>query len=415
MIRTTVVLALALIAPACTKPGDGDNNDVGGYDGGEVVVTGDGSIQLTLGGLQPGWHVSTTRVTVGETSEATQVADGSDIVLTGTATDVFVATVTDEDGRLLATHSMQAPCTLGSAHQLHVPGDYATIQAAVDAASPGDTVKVAAGTYHEAIVMRPGVCLIGAGADRTVLDAQSQSITLVDLSTGAGSVVSGFTLRGVRGRPEEPQCNVDPFGCSGGWYRAGIYVSLLAPWDPINAPPPVITNNVFIDNEIALMLYFQGLAIVRNNVFVENKHALIANHFQERTLVANNVFWGNTGIAIGNQAAYLDLVDNIVARSAVATRFEHVQTGWIHCNLFFENDLLLDNDDEGNHRFTLGTDGNIDADPHFVNPSTHDFHLGSGSPGHDHGCYPEIAFEHDGSPFDVGVYGGPLAAATDLD
>lgn len=72
-----------------------------------------------------------------------------------------------------------------SAAVWHVPGDYSQIHAAVQAAAAGDTVLVAAGTYHDCthptegaettpacVIMKSGVTLIGAGADQTVIDAQ---------------------------------------------------------------------------------------------------------------------------------------------------------------------------------------------------------------------------------------------------
>jgi len=48
---------------------------------------------------------------------------------------------------------------------INVPDDYPTIQGAIDAASSGDTVLVAAGIYEECIELRDGIILQGEMID----------------------------------------------------------------------------------------------------------------------------------------------------------------------------------------------------------------------------------------------------------
>jgi hypothetical protein len=71
--------------------------------------------------------------------------------------------------------------------------DYTTIQGAIDAASSGDIVQVGPGHYLEHIVMKDGVKLVGAGADRSVIDAGGSGIAVIGASN---ALLDGFTVTG---------------------------------------------------------------------------------------------------------------------------------------------------------------------------------------------------------------------------
>lgn len=68
------------------------------------------------------------------------------------------------------------------AASVNVPGDYSTIQAAIDAANPGDTINVAAGNYPEQITINKSLDLIGEGEATT---------TILAPSTRTGTVTQG--------------------------------------------------------------------------------------------------------------------------------------------------------------------------------------------------------------------------------
>jgi hypothetical protein len=82
---------------------------------------------------------------------------------------------------------------------IHVPADQPTIRAGMDAASAGDTVIVACGTYFErAIPLKSGVVLRSeTGSPECVtIDAQSLSTVIVCSGVDASAKIEGFTLTG---------------------------------------------------------------------------------------------------------------------------------------------------------------------------------------------------------------------------
>ncbi|MFQ5910987.1 MAG: NosD domain-containing protein [Thermoplasmata archaeon] len=55
------------------------------------------------------------------------------------------------------------------------PGNHTTIQGAIDAASPGDTVYVYSGTYEESVWVYTSLSIIGENRDNTTIDANGSS------------------------------------------------------------------------------------------------------------------------------------------------------------------------------------------------------------------------------------------------
>jgi hypothetical protein len=103
---------------------------------------------------------------------------------------------------LLALASVQSTSAQSTRTVCESGCDHTTIQAAITAASAGDTIQVAAGTYSGNVTINKNIILRGAGAATTVIvgNAAGSEPGAVHLTTGRNGVtIQGFHIKGING------------------------------------------------------------------------------------------------------------------------------------------------------------------------------------------------------------------------
>lgn len=96
-----------------------------------------------------------------------------------------------------------SPTVAANPGVIHVPANYPTIQQAITAANPGDTILVDAGTYPlENLTITKSITLIGASASSTVIDDAGRGHGILIKQT-SGVSISQITIENPRGVANE--------------------------------------------------------------------------------------------------------------------------------------------------------------------------------------------------------------------
>ena len=90
-----------------------------------------------------------------------------------------------------------APAPTTQPAPLIVPDRYATIQQAIDAARPGQTVLVKPGEYREAVTLKGAVHLKGTNRDTCVLRPADGACAILTAIDCKDTVIEDLTLDGV--------------------------------------------------------------------------------------------------------------------------------------------------------------------------------------------------------------------------
>jgi len=170
-----------------------------------------------------------------------------------------------------------------------VPGDYETLQKAVDAALPGDTILVASGVYHESVIVSKTVTILGqTGSPPPIFSGGGSGIFMSLLPGASGSTIAGLIITN---------------------YDQGIVINA--------SNCKIYSTEMSFMNQDGIVL--MGSSTVNNNVY--------CNIFQSNAVAANfsasstgNVFYKNMilGNIINSVGLSLESSGNVIYANTIA-------------------------------------------------------------------------------------------------
>jgi hypothetical protein len=275
------------------------------------------------------------------------------------------------------------------------PGQYMSLQTAIDSANAGDSIYVhGSATSYGNITINKSLSFFGTGHNPSKINNLVSEIGIVQLdstatSGGSGSKITGFKINRISG-----------YGGSGGsknilvrrnyFISGGTKISMTGnTW--------TVENNIF--NATSVNVNNCANIIIRNNIFTNSS---ITSSNQTSVLITNNIFLGTTPFTALSTVSNALITNNIF--SGASANGTSVNTNTFNNNITYQtaNDVIPSGTNTGS--------GNLTAtNPLYTNVLTntfnytYDYTLQAASPGKNAGT----------DLTDIGVYGG-MAPFIDL-
>ncbi len=220
---------------------------------------------------------------------------------------------------------------------IRVPADYPSIQSAINAASTGSIILVSKGTYHEHLVVKKTLALIGEDREATIIDGNRTGTVMA--IRAANVIIDGFTIRN-------------------GSY--GIYLD--------QSHNSTITNNIVVSNTFCgVWLNNSNYNTLTDNILMRNGHGppLAEGSGIRLTLSHNNMISSNIianqivqGLEIGHStlnSIYKNTIMNSQDRGILLYSSDN---NTIHHNNFLNNTDQAYEHESYNNVWDNGTEGN---------------------------------------------------------
>ena len=196
---------------------------------------------------------------------------------------------------------------------IRVPEDYKTIQGAIDAANPGDTITIAPSIYHESLIINKTLTILGRIGSEPVFAGGGTGIAITLLSGASGTIIAGITVTNW----DQGVLIVNATSCK-------IYSTIMSQMNKngitvmgTTAANNNIYSNIFQNNAIAVNLTASSTSnTIYKNIIISNVNVGLDLESNGNTIYANTISANYIGVNVtnsnGNVIYHNDFVSNHV-------------------------------------------------------------------------------------------------------
>lgn len=224
------------------------------------------------------------------------------------------------------------------------PGNYSTIQAAIDAASPGDTVFVFDdhAPYYEHLLIAKTLNLQGEAKETTIIDGNGSGDVITFKADSCS--IAGFTVQHSGANPMV-DANIklyttntvihDMIVRQSGNFTLGIFFNN-------SQNSTVFDNTIYQNGNEGVFLKNSSHILIHDNNISHNRHCAVIISYSTQNRVTHNLFNGNmAGVSIWPGSANNTVDNNTISNgsfSGVGVWY-HAKDNTIRDNLILNNDI----------------------------------------------------------------------------
>jgi len=272
---------------------------------------------------------------------------------------------------------------------IRVPEDYPTIQEAVNAAKPGDTVLVSSGTYYESIFIDKPISLIGEDKEKTIIKGDGFPPWEIVQISSTGVRVSGFTI----GNPDvdeplRPGILLD--NSTNCIISENIVINcFFGIWLRSFSSNNTIENNILRMNYVGIVLQDSFGNLIMNNTSISNERFGLSLMSSNDNILANNTlnFNREDGIALFNSNNNKLVNNTLILNGREGIKVENSAHNKIVNNVLSENvrgieiaggdsigNKIIQNNIQGNIKLGIDSHVNVDATLNWWGDPTGPYH-----------------------------------------